>query len=212
MIEAQELTDGRRARGARTRQAILSHAARLASAEGLESVSLQRLASDLGISKSGLFAHFGSKEELQLATVEEAARTFVREVLVPGLRPPRGVERIQALCDSFLSYVRRDVFPGGCFFQAAAAEFDSKPGAVRDAILERKRYWEGSLVRAVREAQQAGRIRPDVDAEQLGWELQCLLAGANDGHLDPDDGKAFERARKGIHSRLDQARASSRRP
>src|SRR5437016_10294556 len=103
MLKTEELTDGRRLRGARTRQAILSHAARLASAEGLESVSLQRLATDLGISKSGLFAHFGSKEELQLATVEEASRIFVREVLVPGLRPPRGLERIQALCDAFLS-------------------------------------------------------------------------------------------------------------
>src|SRR5579862_1130992 len=145
-------TDRRLLRGERTRQAILSRAARLASAEGLESVSLQRLASDLGISKSGLFAHFGSKEELQLATVEEAARIFTREVLVPGLAPPRGVERIEALCNAFLSYVERDVFPGGCFFMAAAAEYDSKPGLLRDAILERKRYWADSLVRAVREA------------------------------------------------------------
>src|SRR5919204_6694424 len=117
MTQVEEVTDGRRIRGARTRQAILSHAARVASAEGLESVSLQRLASDLGMSKSGLFAHFGSKEELQLATVEEAARIFIREVLQPGLEPPRGVARIQALCEAFLSYVQRNVFPGGCFFQ-----------------------------------------------------------------------------------------------
>src|SRR5438105_8311099 len=154
--EAPVQVDKRRQRGERTRQAILSHAARLASAEGLESVSLQRLADDLGISKSGLFAHFGSKEELQLATVEAAAQVFVREVLKPGLVPPRGVERIQALCDAFISYVERKVFPGGCFFMAAAAEFDGKPGPVRDAILERSRYWAYSLVRAVREAQEAG--------------------------------------------------------
>src|SRR5437588_5148545 len=158
---AVQSTDRRRLKGMRTRQSILAHAARVGSAEGLEAVSLQRLASDLGISKSGLFAHFGSKEELQLATVEEAARIFTREVLVPGLRPPRGVARIESLCGAFLSYVRRDVFPGGCFFQAAGAEFDSKPGAVRDAIMERKRYWAGSLVRAVREAQQAGALRPE---------------------------------------------------
>src|SRR5438309_3807434 len=101
---AVQSTDRRRLKGMRTRQSILSHAARLASAEGLELVSLQRLASDLGISKSGLFAHFGSKEELQLATVEEAARIFTHEVLVPGLRPPRGVARIEALCGAFLSY------------------------------------------------------------------------------------------------------------
>jgi len=211
MVEVEELTDGRRLRGARTRQAILSQAARVASAEGLESVSLQRLASDLGISKSGLFAHFGSKEELQLATVDEAARIFTQEVLRPGLQPPRGVARIQALCDAFLSYVQRDVFPGGCFFEAAAAEFDSKPGPVRDAVLERKRYWADSLVRAVREAQQAREIRSDVDPEQLGWELHALLAGANDGHLDGRDRFSFDRGRRAIRERLERATSARRK-
>src|SRR6267143_273434 len=104
-------TDRRLLRGERTRQAILSHASRLASAEGLEAVSLQRLASDLGISKSGLFAHFGSKEELQLATVEEASRVFTREVLKPGLSVPAGVGRLLALCNANLSYLERKVFP-----------------------------------------------------------------------------------------------------
>src|SRR5438270_12452846 len=113
-MAVQQSTDRRRLRRMRTRQAILTHAARVGSAEGLESVSLQRLASDLGISKSGLFAHIGSKEELQLATVDEAARIFTREVLVPGLRPPRGLARIEALCGAFPSYVRREGFPGGC--------------------------------------------------------------------------------------------------
>src|SRR6266853_1539540 len=100
--------DKRRVRGDRTRQAILSQAAKLASAEGLEAVSLQRLATELGISKSGLFAHFGSKEELQLATVEEAARVFTDEVLRPGLKIASGLGRVWALCNAFLSYVRRD--------------------------------------------------------------------------------------------------------
>src|ERR1700730_8253191 len=174
------VTTGRRLlRGARTRQAILSHASRLASADGLEAVSLQRLAGDLGISKSGLFAHFGSKEEMQLATVEEAARIFTDEVLRPGLLPPAGIERIWALCEAFLSYIERDVFPGGCFFEAALAEFDSRPGPVRDLIVERKDYWSASLVRAVREAQAAGDVRLEVDADQVAWELGCLLNGAN---------------------------------
>src|SRR5438309_12011532 len=101
--EAPVQADKRRQRGERTRQAILSHASRLASAEGLEAVSLQRLASDLGISKSGLFAHFGSKEELQLATVEEAGRIFTEEVLKPGVRTPSGLGRVWAMCNSFLS-------------------------------------------------------------------------------------------------------------
>ena len=212
MATVEEVTDGRRIRGARTRQAILSHAARVASAEGLESVSLQRLASDLGMSKSGLFAHFGSKEELQLATVEEAARIFIREVLQPGLEPPRGVARIQALCEAFLSYVQRNVFPGGCFFQAAAAEFDSRPGPVRDAILERKGGFARSLVRAVREAQEVGEIKPEVDPEQLGWELHCLLIGANDAYLDGNDKVAFDRARRAISDRLQRASRAKPKP
>src|SRR2546421_12492491 len=103
-MAVRESTDRRRLRGMRTRQSILSHAARVASAEGLEAVSLQRLASDLGISKSGLFAHFGSKEELQLATVEEAGRVFTEEVLRPGLAVLAGAGRLWALCDAHLSY------------------------------------------------------------------------------------------------------------
>src|ERR1700738_1134659 len=144
--------DRRRTRGLRTRQAILSHASRLASSEGLEAVSLQRRATDLGISKSGLFAHFGSKEELQLATVEEASRIFTREVLTPGLRQQAGLGRLWAMCSAYLSYLKRGVFTGGCFFEAALAEFDSKPGAVRDAVVARRGYWVESLARAGRGA------------------------------------------------------------
>src|SRR5213082_686093 len=136
----RESTDRRRLRGMRTRQSILVHAARVGSAEGLEAVSLQRLAGDLGISKSGLFAHFGSKEELHLATVDEAARIFTDEVMRPGLASPAGVGRIWALCEAYLSYVERDVFPGGCFFEAALAEFDSRPGPVRERILQYRDY------------------------------------------------------------------------
>src|SRR3979490_388925 len=153
-------TDKRRIRGDRTRQAILSRAAQLASAEGVEEGSLERLGGDLGISKSGLFAHFGSKEELQLATVEEASRVFTREVLVPGLSVPTGVGRLWALCNANLSYLERKVFPGGCFFQAAAAEFDSRPGPVRDAVMQGVRYWAGSLARPTPEAQGARGIPP----------------------------------------------------
>jgi AcrR family transcriptional regulator len=202
-IEERPVTDGRRLRGDRTRHAILSHAARLASAEGLEAVSLQGLASDLGMSKSGLFAHFGSKEGLQLAIVEEASRIFTDQVMRPGLAQPRGVGRVLALCEAFLSYVERGVFPGGCFFEAAMAEFDSKPGAVRDAVVERKAYWAASIVRAIREAQEAGEIDAAVDAEQLGWELNCLLAGGNGSHAVNAGSLALDRARRAIGHRLD---------
>lgn len=206
-IEAGQVTDRRRLRGERTRHAILGHGARLASAEGLEAVSLQRLASDLGISKSGLFAHFGSKEELQLAIVDEAARIFTDEVLRPGLAPPRGVGRVLALCEAYLSYVERQVFPGGCFFEATMAEFDGKPGAVRDAVVERNAYWSATMVRAIRQAQEAGEIEAGVDAEQLGWELDCLLAGANDTHAVEAGPVPLARARRAITHRLEAASA-----
>jgi len=205
VIEERQVTDRRRLRGDRTRHAILSHGARLASAEGLETVSLQRLASDLGISKSGLFAHFGSKEELQLAIVDEAARIFTDEVIRPGLAPPRGVGRVLALCEAFLSYVDRRVFLGGCFFEATMAEFDSKPGAVRDAVVEKNAYWSATLVRAIRQAQEAGELDPEADAEQLGWEVHCLLAGANDSHAVNAGPVALDRARRAIRYRLDAA-------
>lgn len=196
--------DKRRLRGDRTRQAILTQAARLASAEGLEAVSLQRLAGELGISKSGLFAHFGSKEELQLATVDEAARVFTDEVLRPGLKTASGLGRVWALCNAFLSYVRRDVFPGGCFFEAAIAEFDSRPGPVRDAVVEKRDYWVSSLARAIREAAAAGDVQPGVDAEQVAWELRCLLIGANGTFVVDGENTGIERARRAIRDRLER--------
>jgi len=197
-------TDRRLLRGERTRQAILSHASKLASAEGLEAVSLQRLASDLGISKSGLFAHFGSKEELQLATVEEAGRVFTEEVLKPGLKTPAGLGRVWAMCNSFLSYLSRGVFPGGCFFEAALSEFDSKPGRVRDAVVEKRGYWVASLARAIREAKPAGDVQPDVDADQVAWELGSLLVGANSSFVQDGGTVGIERARRAIRDRLER--------
>jgi AcrR family transcriptional regulator len=205
-------TDKRRIRGDRTRLAILSRAGQLASAEGLEEVSLQRLAGDLGISKSGLFAHFGSKEELQLATVEEAARVFTQEVLKPGLSVPTGLGRIWALCNAHLSYQERKVFAGGCFFEAASVEFDSRPGPVRDAVVEKVRYWSGSLVRASREAQAAGEVSPDVDPEQLAWELGSLLSSANRSYVIDGGSLAFDRARRAIRDRLQRVATSSAAP
>jgi AcrR family transcriptional regulator len=202
-------TDRRLLRGERTRQAILSHASRLASAEGLEAVSLQRLASDLGISKSGLFAHFGSKEELQLATVDEAGRVFTEEVLKPGLKTPAGLGRVWAMCNSFLSYLSRGIFPGGCFFEAALAEFDSKPGRIRDAVVEKRGYWVGSLARATRDAIAAGEVQPDVDAEQVAWELGSLLVGANSSFVQDGGTVGIERARRAIRDRLERIATAS---
>src|SRR6266550_4328877 len=212
-MAVQESTDRRRLRGMRTRQAILAHAARVGSAEGLEAVSLQRLATDLGMSKSGLFAHFGSKEELHMATIDSAARIFTDEVIRPALATPRGVGRVWALCNSWLSYLERGVFPGGCFFWAVAEEFDSRrPGPVRDSVLEKKNYWSYSLVRAVREAQAAGEIEPTVDPEQLAWELDSLLGGANSGFKGGDGVRAIGRGRQAIRDRLSRAATPAAEP
>jgi AcrR family transcriptional regulator len=202
-------TDKRRIRGDRTRQAILSRAGQLASAEGLEEVSLQRLAGDLGISKSGLFAHFGSKEELQLATVEEAARVFAQEVFKPGLSVPTGIGRLWALCNAHLSYQERNVFAGGCFFEAASVEFDSRPGPVRDAVIEKVRYWSSSLARATKDAQAAGEVKPDVDPEQLAWELGSLVSSANRSYVIDGGSIAFDRARRAIRDGLQRVATSS---
>jgi AcrR family transcriptional regulator len=209
MAVSSSVLDGRRVRGDRTRQSILSRSAQLASTEGLDAVSLQRLASDLGISKSGLFAHFGSKEELQLATVEEAARIYTREVLKPGLSVPAGIGRLWAMCNAQLSYLERKVFLGGCFFESAAAEFAGRPGPVRDAVMDGVRYWAGSLARATRDAQALGEVDPEIDPDQLAWELATLPRGASRSDLIDGDNLGIERARRAIKDRLERVTISS---
>src|SRR5215469_3534185 len=118
----------------KTRFEILSIAVDVASAEGLEGISIGRLATELKMSKTGIFAHFGSKEHLQLATVEAAKQIFMEQVIQPALQSPQGISRLKAMLERWLGYVERIVFRGGCFFAAASAEFDSRPGAVRDQI------------------------------------------------------------------------------
>jgi AcrR family transcriptional regulator len=136
---------GRKAQGDRTRRAILESAVHIASAEGLEGLTIGRLATELSMSKSGLFAHFGSKEELQIATVEAARAIFIHEVIKPAFDAAEGLPRLWKLCDIWLSYVQKGVFRGGCFFAAVAAEFDSRPGPVRDRIAEIMKEWLTAL-------------------------------------------------------------------
>ena len=203
-------TDRPLLRGVRTRQAILSHASRLASAEGLEAVSLQRLATDLGISKSGLFAHFGSKEELQLAIVDEVSRIFTDEVLKPGLKTPAGVGRVWAMCNAFLSYLKREVFPGGCFFEATVAEFDSKPGRGegrrrREARLLGRQPRPRHPRRQGQRGNSAGcRRRPGRRAAR-----SCFLVGANGSFVQNGGSVGLERARRAIRDRLERIATAS---
>src|SRR5580692_586163 len=166
--------------GAKTRQAILATAADVASVDGLDGLSIGRLAAELSMSKSGLFAHFGSKQDLQLATIEEARHRYVREVIEPALAAAPGIRRLHALCDSFLSYLERGVFPGGCFFASAMAEFDAKaPSPVRDRIAECQAQWMDTLERAAADGLAKGQLRPDSDPRQLAFELEGALLSAN---------------------------------
>lgn len=192
----------RQAGGDRTRRVILETAAQLASVEGLEGLSIGRLAEAVGMSKSGLYAHFRSKLELQLATVETASEVFGHEVMEPAQAAPPGTARVLALCDAFLSHVERGVFPGGCFFVAAAAEMNVRPGPVRDRIAEFVTGWTQAIGTAIHEAQTLGEIRPDLDTAQLAFETNALLVAANLAYPLFGDPGILERARLGVRERL----------
>src|SRR5580658_9603447 len=190
-------------RGARTRTTILRAAAGLASVEGLDGLSIGRLATELAMSKSGLFAHFGSKEELQLATVEEARQRYTREVIGPARAAGPGITRLHALCEAFLSYLERAVFPGGCFFASAMAEFDSKaPGPVRDRIAQYQDQWMNTLQQAARHAQEREELRAGADPRQLGFELEAALLSANWYFHLFNDSTYLDRARRAVRARL----------
>lgn len=198
-----EEADGRRRRGNRTRESILQAAADLASVEGLEGLTIGRLATALGMSKSGLFAHFGSKEELQLATIDAARRRFVEHVVKPSRHLPRGRERVEALMNDWLAYYREQVFRGGCFFHTVKAEFDSRPESpVREVVTEDARQFIGFLAREVAKAQEAGELDPGVDPAQVAFELDALGAAAHQHYQLMRDPVAFDRAATAIRSRL----------
>ena len=198
----------RRADGTRSRQAILNAAAELATVEGLDGLSIARLAEQVGMSKSGLFAHFRSKEDLQIATIDAAAEMFEREVWQPGRAAPAGARRVLSVCEAFLSYLERAVFPGGCFFVAAAAELDAKAGPVRDHLREVYSRILGALADVVREAQALGEIDASEDVAQLTYELDSLMLGANFAYVFFRDPAALERARLAIRQRLAHAAPS----
>jgi AcrR family transcriptional regulator len=193
-------------KGERTRQAILTRAAELATQEGLEALSIGRLAEATGMSKSGLFAHFGSKEELQLATVDHAASLVVSEVIAPARAAPKGLPRVWALCDHKIDYVERQVFPGGCFFAATSAEFNHKPGPVRDRIEEMLRSWRSYLEHAVEQAQASGELDSRVSAREIVFQLDAFAESANAQYQLFRDRAVFDDARRAIRERLESLR------
>jgi len=198
-------TDGRRARGDSTRRAILSRAMQLASAEGLEDLSIARLAGDLGMSKSGLFAHFGSKEELQLSTIRAARRVFSDEAVTPAMAARKGIERLDALIAAWHGYISSDTFEGGCLLMEAAAEFDNRPGPVRDLIAETMGMWMGLLVEQAERAVERGELAPGTDSAQLAWELHAFGLALNWDHQLNGAATARDRAAAAVRGRLEAA-------
>lgn len=192
-----------RAPGDRARARIAGQAAQLATVEGLDGLSIGRLAEITGVPKSSVHALFGSKEELQLATVNAARESFIREVVGPALAAAEpGRDRLLALCDGYLSYVQRRIFPGGCFFVGASAEVGARAGRVHDEVARVQQQWRDLLGREARAAADNGQLAKDTDPAQLAFELGVILAGTNIVSVLHDDTSAITRGRAAVQSRL----------
>ncbi|WP_396657799.1 TetR/AcrR family transcriptional regulator [Microbacterium sp.] len=195
--------DGRRARGDASRRLVVNHAADIASVEGLDGLTIGRLAEASGMSKSSVAALFGGKEGLQLATVAAAAEVFTADVVEPARAEPRGVRRIATMLRRVLDYSRERVFSGGCFFMATAADVDSKPGPVRDAVQGHLRTWYGYLEAQLRHAVEAGQLALDPEGvEQLAFELISLNNEANGRSLLMRSDRPYALAARAIRERL----------
>lgn len=195
--------DRRLIRGQRTREAIIQVALNIASAEGLEGVSIGRLAAELGVSKSGIFAHFRSKEDLQLAAINSARDAFISDVIA-RLRNERGIRRIWRLCDLRMRHMAT-AYPGGCFFYATGAEFDARPGPVRDRLAEIRREWLRVLRETLEEAQETGDIAAETDLTMLTFQLDAYASAANGDAALLGDRRAFPRARMATRAALRDA-------
>jgi AcrR family transcriptional regulator len=182
-------------KGATTRAAILDRAVDIASTDGLDGLTIGRLAGELGMSKSGLFAHFGSKQELQLATVEAAAARFGEAVIDPTREAADGAPRMRAMATAYLTHLDSGAYSGGCFWAATSAEYDDRPGPVRDAIAGSLDAWLGELERQARAAGVA-------DPERLAFELYAVVMGANSRYRLSGDRRVFAYARQSVERLL----------
>ena len=188
-------------KGEQTRTLILNEAVALASQLGLEGLSIGSLAERLDMSKSGLFAHFGSKEELQLATIQTAGALFAEQVIEPAAAAPTALDRLRQLTENYLRHVE-GAYPGGCFFAALTAEMDTHPGPVRDQAVQFMDGWLRRLETAVRDAQAEGAIDPAENAAQLAFELEGFLVLANAMFVIRRESTPIDRARRAIERRL----------
>ncbi len=193
-------------KGAETRQVIVEEAIRQASVMGLGGLSLGDLAASLSLSKSGLFAHFRSKENLQVEVINRAAARFVEFVLVPAIREPRGEPRVRTLFERWLKWDTGNELPGGCIFISAASELDDQPGPVRDALVQTQKDWLGALAHAVRIAIEEGHFRKDLDPEQFAFEMYGLMLGCHHHARLLKDSRTFKRTRIAFEALLSAAR------
>jgi AcrR family transcriptional regulator len=191
-----------RSDGARSRAAILREAARLATVEGLDGLSLARLATAVGMSKSGLYAHFDSKEDLQLATIDAASAIFDELVIDPAGKESAGEPRLRAYIERFLDHVEEGVFPGGCFFVSAMSEYDAHPGPVRDGAMAFSQRWLTLLAGQVAAAQGAGELDPGADPAQIAFELNAYMVLGNMQFVATSDSAALDRVRRAVDTRL----------
>ncbi|MFY9926903.1 MAG: TetR/AcrR family transcriptional regulator [Streptosporangiaceae bacterium] len=191
-----------RADGERTRRAILREAASLATVDGLEGLSIGNLAAALGMSKSGLYAHFGSKQELQLATVEEAGRIFAAEVVEPALMAPAGLGQLMAVCEAFFEHLERRTFPGGCFFAGAALEMGTRPGPVKEAVAGFQSGFVELIKGFAATAIEQGELPAGEDPHLLAFELNGIILAADTNFVLHDDPTVLDLARQVVRRRL----------
>ena len=198
-------------KGQLSRAAILQKAAQLATTKGLRSLSIGELAGEVGMSKSGLYAHFESKEELELATIEAALEVFDAEVLQAAKRAAPGIAQLRATVEAFLSHLERRVFAGGCFFAAASMELDTQPGRARDRVLEIQQNWMALLKQCLLDAHAKKEIESVAQAEQAVFEIEALLLGANFLWVLTDDATPLIQARRGAENVLIRLGAKPKR-
>jgi AcrR family transcriptional regulator len=191
-----------RADGERTRNAILRAAASLATVDGLEGLSIGTLAAAIGMSKSGLYAHFGSKQELQLATVDEAGRIFAEEVAQPAVAAPPGLAQLVAVCEAFFDHLRRRTFPGGCFFASAALEMGTHPGPVKERVAAFQSQFVALIRGFAATAIEQKELPASEDPDGLAFELNGIILAADTNFVLHDDPAVLDLARQIVHRRL----------
>ncbi len=196
-------------KGEETRSSILAAAVEQASASGFESLTLGSLAEKTGMSKSGLFAHFGSKLDLQIAALDEAARRFTEAVFMPAMKAPRGLKRLRALFDNWINWPQRASLPGGCPIDAATREYHHQPGARRDAVVERQKQLGRELAKAVQMAVETGELKPDTDPGQVAFELFGMLLASYSTDLLLGTAESTRRTRIAFERLIEQHRTPS---